>query len=192
MYENVMKKFRWGNMNDPKVYLDENNIRMLMNVRNTFVRLADGLIAEGKKDSAVTVLDRCNELVPNVKVAYNYFNMLMVESYYKAAGKILINKSKDSVTVTETNINSTYINKGNEVIKVMAKNCEEELIYYFSLKPSFRATVGEDLQRSFYIMKSLSDIANQYGEKEVAGSVSKRLNDLLTVYQPEMVEPAKK
>jgi len=192
MYENVMRKFRWGNMNDPKVYLDENNIRMLMNVRNTFVRLADGLLVEGRKDSAVTVLDRCNELVPNEKVEYNYFNMLMVESYYKAAGKILVNKTKDSVSVLESNLKPAYVTKANDVIKVMAKNEEEKLIYFFSLRPTFRASIGEELQRSFYIMKSLSDIANQYGEKEVAGSVAKRLNDLLTVYQPEMVEPAKK
>jgi hypothetical protein len=192
MYENVMKKFRWGNMNDPKVYLDETNIRMLMNVRNTFLRLADGLIAEGKKDSAVTVLDRCNELMPNVKVPYNIFNMFMVESYYKASGKVLINHSKDSVSVTGTNINSAYVNKGNEVIKVMAKNCEEQLIYYFNLKPDFRATVAEELQGSFYIMKNLSDIANEWGEKEIGNDVAKRLNRLLTLYQPEMFGPASK
>jgi hypothetical protein len=191
MYDNVMNKFHWGNMNDPKVYLDENNIRMLMNVRNTFVRLADGLVAEGRRDSAVTVLDRCNELVPNVKVPYNYFNMLMVESYYKASGKSLISRSKDSVMVVGTNINPAYVNKANDVIRVMAKNCEEELIYYFTLKPNFRSTVQEDLQRSFYIMKSLADIANQYGEKVVAGEVAKKLNDLLSVYQPELAEPAK-
>lgn len=192
MYENVMNKFRWGNMNDPKVYLDENNTRMLMNVRNTFVRLADGLIAEGKKDSAIKVLDRCNELVPNAKVPYNYFNMLMVESYYKAAGKKLVNVAKDSTAVTGTNVNIAYVNKGNDIVKVMSKNCEEELIYYFSLRPAFRATLGEDLQRAFYLMKSLSDIANQYGEREMGNSVAKRLNELISVYQPEMAEPGKK
>ena len=42
MYDNIINKFKWGNMNDPKVYLDENNVRMSMNVRNSFVRLADG------------------------------------------------------------------------------------------------------------------------------------------------------
>ena len=191
MYDNILNKFHWGNMNDPKVYLDENNIRMLMNVRNSFVRLADGLLAEGKRDSAVAVLDRCNELVPNVKVPYNYFNMLMVESYYKAGKKSLLNRAQDSSTV-ELNVNSAYVKKGNEVIRVMAKNCEEELIYYFSLKPQFRATIQEDLQRSFYIMKSLADIATQYGEKQVGSEVAKRLNDLMTVYQPDLADPSLK
>jgi len=31
MYDNVMNKFDWGNMNNSKVYLDENNIRMTTN-----------------------------------------------------------------------------------------------------------------------------------------------------------------
>jgi hypothetical protein len=188
MYDNIMNKFRWGNMNDPKVYLDENNIRMLMNVRNSFVRLAEGLINEGKRDSAVTVLDRCNEIVPDSKVPYNYFNMLMVESYYKAAGKILAGKKNDSLIVSPK-VNPVYIGKANEIIRIMAKNSEEELIYYFNLKPQLRATVQEDLQKAYYIMKSLADIATQYGETQVGNEVSKKLNDLMSVFQPELAEP---
>jgi hypothetical protein len=71
----------------------------------------------------------------------------------------------------------------------MASNCEEELKYYFTLAPKFRATIQEDLQRSFYIMRELSNISGHYGEKELSTNISKRLNDLLKVYQPEMAEP---
>ena len=189
MYDNLMNKFSWGNMTDPKVYLDENNIRMLMNVRNSFVRLADGLIVEGKKDSAVKVLDRCNELVPDSRIPYNYFNMMMVETYYKAGKKMVLNADS---TTTMQNVNSSYIGKANEIIRVMAKNSEDELLYYFSLKPDFRASVQDDLQRSFYIMKSLTDIANHYGEKSIGTEVSARLNKLLSVYAPHLMDPADK
>lgn len=189
MYDNLMNKFTWGNMTDPKVYLDENNIRMLMNVRNSFVKLADGLVLEGKKDSAAKVLDRCNELVPDSRIPYNYFNMMMVETYYKAGKNMVLNA--DSMTIIQ-NVNSSYIGKANEIIQVMAKNSEDELLYYFKLKPDFRASVQEDLQRSFYIMKSLTDIANHYGEKSVGTEVSARLNKLLSVYAPGLMDPADK
>jgi hypothetical protein len=175
-------------MTDPKVYLDENNIRMLMNVRNSFVRLADGLVLEGKKDSAVKVLDRCNKLVPNSRVPYNYFNMMMVETYYKAGKKMVLNADS---TTTIQNVNSSYIGKANEIIQVMTKNSEDDLLYYFTLKPDFRATVQEDLQRSYYIVKSLVDIANHYGEKQIGTEISGRLNKLLSVYAPGLMEPAK-
>jgi len=188
MYNNIINKFKWGNMNDPKVYLDENNIRMSMNVRNSFVRLADGLLAEGKRDSAIAVLDRCNELVPNEKVTYNYFNLLMVESYYKAAQSNMGNLNTDSMAV-EVNVFPAAVKKGNDVVRIMANNCEEELKYYFTLEPRFRATIQEDLQRSFYIMRELSNIAGHYGEKALSDEVAKRLNDLISVYQPELASP---
>ena len=172
-------------MNDPKVYLDENNIRMCMNVRNSFVRLADGLLDEGKRDSAITVLDRCNELVPDSKVTYNYFNLLMVESYYRAAHNLSKNGSSDSLSLM-VNTFPAAAQKGNEVAKIMARNCEEELKYYFTLEPRFRASVQDELQRSFYIMRELSNVAGHYGEKAVSDEIAKRLNNLLTIYQPEL------
>ena len=175
-------------MNDPKVYLDENNIRMSMNVRNSFVRLADGLLAEGKRDSAIAVLDRCNELVPNEKIPYNYFNLLMAESYYKAASSNLGNMNRDSMAV-EVNVFPAASKKGNDVVRKMAANCEEELRYYFTLEPRFRATIQEDLQRSFYIMRELSNIAGHYGEKALSDEVAKRLNFLVTTFQPELASP---
>ena len=46
MYDNLINKFKWGNMGDPNVYLDETNMRMTMNFRNNFARLADALIME--------------------------------------------------------------------------------------------------------------------------------------------------
>lgn len=186
MYDNVINKFKWGNMNDPKVYLDENNIRMSMNIRNSFVRLADGLLAEGKRDSAIAVLDRCNELVPNEKVPYNYFNLLMIKSYYTAAQNNL-NIAQDSSVVEVKNPDA--IKKANEVVRIMAANCAEELNYYFKLKPQFRATIQEDLQRSFYIMQELSNISGVYGEKELSKEVATQLNDIVKIYQPELADP---
>jgi len=185
MYNNIINKFKWGNMNDPKVYLDENNVRMCMNVRNSFVRLADGLLEQGKRDSAIAVLDRCNELVPNSKVTYNYFNLLMVESYYRAAHNQLKNATIDSLSL-EVNTFPAATQKGNEVAKIMARNCEEELKYYFTLAPRFRASVQDELQRSFYIMRELSNLSEHYGEKALSEDIAKRLNNLLSVYQPEL------
>ena len=73
LYDNLMNKFVWGNINLKEVYLNENNLRMTMNFRNNFARLAMALIDEGKRDSAVKVLDRCLEIMPDETVPYNVF-----------------------------------------------------------------------------------------------------------------------
>ena len=185
MYNNIINKFKWGNMNDPKVYLDENNIRMSMNVRNSFVRLADGLLDQEKRDSAIAVLDCCNELVPNSKVSYNFANLLMVESYYRAAHNLAKNTTLDSLSL-EVNTFPAVTKKANEVAKVMARNCEEELKYYFTLEPRFRVSLQKELQRSFYIMRELSNVSAHYGEKALSDDIAKRLNKLLTIFQPEL------
>jgi hypothetical protein len=51
MYDIMMNRFRWGNAGDPKVYLDETNLRLLSHFRNNFGRLADALIAENNLSS---------------------------------------------------------------------------------------------------------------------------------------------
>jgi len=183
MYDNIINKFKWGNMNDPKVYLDENNMRMSMNIRNNFVRLADQLITEGKTDSAVAVLDRCNELVPNKKVPYNYFNMLMAEAYYKAA-QFDMHKMGKERTSMEVNTLPSSVKKGNEVVRQMVENNEREIIYFLSLDPKFRDSVSEDLQRAFYLLQELGSITEKYGEKELSKEINTKLSSMFSIIQP--------
>ncbi len=84
MYDNLMNKFKWGNIQDPEVYLNEDNMRMTMNFRNNFARLANALMDEGKKDSAIKVCDRCMEVLPEKTVPFNYSVLPIAETYYSA------------------------------------------------------------------------------------------------------------
>jgi tetratricopeptide (TPR) repeat protein len=160
MYNNMMHKFKWGNMNDPNVYLDENNTRMAMNVRNNFVRLADALLAKDRKDSAITVLDKCAEIVPNSKVEYNYFNLLMAEDYFKAGAN----------------------DKAKAVMNTMLSNYEDELNYFFSLQPKFQKTIQDDIQRPLFIIREMARTADKYGEKDLAKTLSDKFTTYVQIY----------
>ena len=87
-----MNKFKWGNLQDSTVYFDETNLRMTMNFRNNFIRLANTLEAEGKKDSAIKALDKCMQVMPEASVPYDYFMLLIAESYYNAGATAKANK----------------------------------------------------------------------------------------------------
>ena len=155
-----------------------------MNIRNNFVRLADQLTIEGKTDSAIAVLDRCNELVPNKKVPYNYFNLLMAEAYYKAAQFDMKRMGKERTSM-EVNTLPAAVKKGNEVVRQMMDNNEREIVYYMSLEPRLRESVGEDMQRAFYLLQELGVITEQFGEKELSGEINAKLSRLISVIQPE-------
>jgi hypothetical protein len=75
------------------------------------------------------------------------------------------------------------------MVKIMANNCADELNYYYTLDPPLRATITQDLRRSLYIMRELSSVADQYGEKALGAEVATRMNKILSVYQPELLSP---
>jgi len=78
LYVNLLHKFEWSGM--------ENNStmeRIAANYKNTFARLADQLIEEGRRDSAILVLDHCVAVMPDELIAYNYFNLPIAELYYR-------------------------------------------------------------------------------------------------------------
>jgi len=152
MYDNLMNKFKYGNMNDPDVYIDENNMRMMTNIRNSFNRLATALNKEEKKDSAIAVLDRCFELVPNYKVQYEYFALELVDNYYTAGAN----------------------DKGKQILEEATAIFSDELNYFLSLNPKFikTQTVNEEIQRNLFYFQKMERIAKTHNDTETAQKIS--------------------
>lgn len=96
-YQNFVHKFKWGNLNGESVYLDETNMRMVYNMRSSFVRLASLLVQEGKKDKAIESLDKVSELLPDDVVPYDYFNLLIADVYRQAGA---YDKAKEVLRIT--------------------------------------------------------------------------------------------
>lgn len=87
MYGNLMGKYRYRGLNNPKVYIDENKFRIVSNYRNLYARLANALVDEGKTDSALVVLNHCMEVIPASTVPLNYYVLPIIEGYYRAGDK---------------------------------------------------------------------------------------------------------
>ncbi|MBA4323131.1 MAG: hypothetical protein C0408_09975 [Odoribacter sp.] len=100
MYDNMMNKFKWGHIKEnPDIYLDQTNMDMTRNFKSNFVRLAEALIAEGKKDSAIRVLDHCMDVMPEATVPYNVVMLFVGEAYYKTGAMAKANKIADRMIV---------------------------------------------------------------------------------------------
>ncbi|MEI6899743.1 MAG: hypothetical protein WCL00_07695, partial [Bacteroidota bacterium] len=140
MYDNLMNKFTWGNMQDPHTYMDENNLRMTMNYRNAFGRLADALIAEGKKDSAKKVLDRCMEVMPEPAIPLNYFSVQIIEGYFKVGD----------------------LKKGESLATRYFGLLDEDLKYLFSFPENELKLMDNDFQEDLMSLDKINNLAKEY------------------------------
>ncbi len=158
LYNRLMNQFRWGRMNEPDVFIDHNNQRtaMVLKLRNTFGRLANKLIKEGKKDSAAKVLDKIVDLMPQQKYQYDFFLFGIIEGYYK--------------------LNETT--KANEIVQSYAGECQQKLNYYLSLDKSLRQYCSEDIGLTVQTMQELASVAEAYGQSELAASINKMMQSL--------------
>jgi len=158
LYDKLMNQFVWGGINNPNVYLDENNQRMAMNFRNNFARLALALIDEGKRDSAVKVLDYCLEIMPHITVPYNYFVLGVAEAYYKAG----------------------ELGKGDEIVDKLYQITRDELNYFLSLNRRFALSVENEARRSMAVYQELLRLTRQY-KGGFTGSFTNEMLDLQSV-----------
>lgn len=143
MYDNFMNKFKWGGIKNPDVYIDETTRRMSMNLRNNFARLANALVYENKNDSAVSVCDRCLEVIPEEKITYDYFSLPFVEIYYKAGAK----------------------DKADALVKRFLEINDQELNYYFSFKKQKAKFVFSEKQQCLGILQRIKMITEEYNPK---------------------------
>jgi hypothetical protein len=170
MYNNLMNKFVWGGLDTFDIYMNENNRRMCMNLRNNFSRLADALIEEGKKDKALEVLNRCIQVMPEKNVPYDYFMIPVVRSLY-AAG--------DST-------------QANALSKRMYGLFSEELAFMLSLDRQGMASIKQQIAQNYNLVRQVLYVVSSSNQKgmidELSGEFTKLEGDMKRYRQffPEM------
>ena len=70
MYDNLMKRFKYGNVNMKGIYLDETVMRMCQTHRHMFAMLARELLSRGDSVRAVEVLRKSKEVLPSYNIPY--------------------------------------------------------------------------------------------------------------------------
>lgn len=145
LYDNIMNKFQWGNMNGQGVYLNEDHLRLAVNFRNIFQRLAHALIREGKTEKAIEVLDRAMEVMPERNVPFNYFTLLLAEAYYAAGAP----------------------EKANPIVERMLEKEEQNLRYYFSFTGRKANLIEPSKQESLALLQRLNHAASIYEQADI-------------------------
>ena len=145
MYVNMMTKFKFGGIENPKVYIDDNIMRMCQTHRIQFIYLAEDLINQGDTVRAKKVLDYANKVIPAATVPYDYLSSMMALEYFR----IGLN------------------DKGNAILDAIAKNSVEYLQWFASLKPSQQMSEGNQIGQNMAVLNQVMQISNQSGGKTI-------------------------
>lgn len=73
-YRNMMTRYKYGGLSKPGLYIDETVMHMCYTHRRLFGQLALHLIAEGKADKALKVLQKAAKEIPTYNVPMNYMS----------------------------------------------------------------------------------------------------------------------
>ena len=145
LYDKLMNRFRWGNMNDPNIFMDYNTVRTtnILGIRSCFSRLADEYAKQGNREKAIRVLDRCMELMPHQSVPYDIFMLPVIQAYYNA-GDIV---------------------KAKQISAEYKAILEKELNYYNSLDDHWKKGVEYEKRYAEYIVAGAKSFAVTPNEK---------------------------
>ena len=123
--------------------------------------LAGALIEEGKKDKAITILDKCIEVTPQENVPYDVTMYSVTLAYYQAGA-------------TE---------KANVIAKKLFDNFETNIRYYYSFDRRRLPEFGNDPQQAQDILERLIYFATTFKQPELAKEFEKRYTQLMQTYQ---------
>ncbi|MFR8687244.1 MAG: DUF2723 domain-containing protein, partial [Bacteroides fragilis] len=165
MYDNLMNKFKFGGIDKPGIYIDENTMRMCYTHRRIFAQLITQLMKEGKKAKALAALEYAEKMIPAFNVPYDVQNgaLEMAEAYYQLG-------------------NNT---KADQIIDELANKSVEYLTWYLSLDDNHLLMS----QREFIMHLSALDMEVKMMEKyksKLAGNYTPKVNELYNIYVGRM------
>jgi len=131
MYTNLMKRFKYGNVAMPGIFLDETNLRMAQTHRRMFSILVERLLNEGKKDKALAALRMCEKVLPESTVPYEYADVDLATLWFHAGDKA--NAARVAKEVARQNWQ--YLNWANtlpqETAYAYANSCTKTFLYLY-------------------------------------------------------------
>ena len=167
MYDNLMTKFHFGGISNPDIYLDETILRMCYTHRRLFATLAKQLLAEGKTDLALKVVERAAKAIPATTVPHSYIggsmelaNAWLVLGYKQEAESIILN---------------------------LARNASEYLAWYASLSPRMRNMSQQDIMYSLYQLNNATE-ALRGADSSKAEEYTRKLNMYTGIFQNLLYE----
>ena len=165
MYDNLMNKFKFGGIDKPGIYIDENAMRMCYSHRRIFSQLIGQLLTEGKNDKARAALEYAEKMIPAVNVPYDWQNgaLQLSEAWYK------LGESE----------------KGDHIIQALADKAVEYMTWYMSLDEGRFMISTREFEYHWALLNEEVKKMEQY-KSPLAETYRAKLEELYNLYVNRM------
>ena len=160
-YYNIMKRFKFGNLKQKGLYIDETTMRMCYTHRRLLAQTALQLIGEGKKQKALDVLRKADTEIPSYNVTVDYMSggLDMARGFAMTGQKA----------------------KAQEYLGMVWKHCYQYLNYYLSQDGNRFMQSQNDCIRQLMIMQSCVEAAGLV-DKKLEQKYEKQLNNFYSLF----------
>ncbi|UAK42166.1 DUF2723 domain-containing protein [Bacteroides nordii] len=161
MYDNLMNKFKFGGIDKPGIYIDENVMRMCYTHRRVFAQLIEQLMKEGQKDKALAALDYAEKMIPAYNVPYDWQNgaVQMAEAYYQLG----------------------QTEKADKIMDALANKALEYMTWYLSLDDSQFFVSTREFEYHIALLNEELKLMEKYKSK-LSENYSGKLDELYGMY----------
>jgi hypothetical protein len=169
MYNNI-QKWDWRNINDGKIYLDEQTKRNVISLRNSLMRLSAAFSEEGDTIKAIEVLDLSLEKMPIEDFDHYSLSMEYPEMYYKLG----------------------EVKKARKNAEDLIRLFKEKLIWFSTFSSEDFDIIFEEFDVTFrYLYRGIIDQVSRYDtDQEFIKELQDEFNKTLNLFQHIMPEDA--
>jgi hypothetical protein len=160
MYDNIMTKFKWGNLENPNIYIDGVTRRHLNNYRNVFSTVGKRLLALNEKKKVEALVDKCLEVLPENHIPHELNSIQLSQLYYLADCK----------------------DKGLKLNQKLSALFIEELDYFMTLNTGFRKDAQEDIQRDMYGLQIIENMSRGNDQIKFADEIAAAIKKYQTAF----------
>ena len=167
MFDNLMHKFKFGGIDKPGIYIDENASRMCYTHRRMFSMLVEQLMKEGKHDKALEVIKRCFEVLPVDKVRLTYYDSKLIDALFEC------NYPQAREIATDV-FNTAY----------------NDLLYYGKLPAPFYAANDSKRQMCMVNAQWIIETLQTYKQTDLYNELNEVFGQMYSIYSGAMTPTA--
>ena len=144
MFDNMVNRYKYGNLSQPGLYIDETTMRMCYTQRRWFGVLIRQLLNEGKNEKALAAAEKCEKEIPDYNVPHDYTSgsMDIVNAY-------MANKKTD---------------KAEKIMDALTKKATEYINWYESLGDVHFKSNYIDIYTQITILADIENVYSQASE----------------------------